>query len=66
MQVHNEIWLLAMNVWKERNEALHREKNYTIAHQSAIDLRIRELYGNKGLICAKDSHLIYIDLEQLI
>lgn len=47
------------------NEALNKYSNSKIA-ESAKDLRIRELYRNKGLTCARDSHLFRIKLEQLI
>ena len=47
------------------NEALNKYSNSKIA-ESAKDLRIRELYRNKRLTCARDSHLFRIKLEQLI
>ena len=63
--VISQLWGLASIAWEERNHALHKDKNATIA-QSEMDVKFQEYYHNQQTISTRDVHLFTQPLQDLI
>ena len=61
----SQLWGLASKAWEERNHALHKDKNATIA-QSEMDVKIQEYYHNQQTISTRDVHLFTQPLQDLL
>jgi len=65
MVVISQLWGLASIAWEERNHALHKDKNATIA-QSEMDVNIQKYYCNRHFISTREVHLFTQPLQDLL
>ena len=61
----SQLWGLASKAWEERNHALQKDKNATIA-QFEMDVKIQEYYHNQQTISTRDVHLFTQPLQDLL